>query len=51
MKASNEAYDCGELHKKFELKIVKYGYVGGCPKRLATQIGSLEILGIKKTIE
>jgi hypothetical protein len=47
MKASVIAYDCGELHKKLELKIVKYGHVRGCPKRPVTQIGSLEILGVK----
>jgi hypothetical protein len=46
MKASLIAYDGQELHKKSELKIVKYGYVRGCPKRPTTQIGSLEILGI-----
>jgi hypothetical protein len=32
MKASRVAYDVRELHKKLELKIVKYGYVKGCPK-------------------
>jgi hypothetical protein len=50
MKASIVAYDCGELHKNSELKIIKYGYVKGCPNRLATQIGLLEILGIKPWI-
>jgi hypothetical protein len=46
MKASVIAYDCGELHKKLELKIVKYGHVRGCPKRPVTQIGLLELLGV-----
>jgi hypothetical protein len=32
MKASLVAYDFRELHKKSALKIVKYGYVRGCPK-------------------
>jgi hypothetical protein len=32
MKASLVAYDFRELHKKSELKIVKYGYVRGYPK-------------------
>jgi hypothetical protein len=32
MKASLVAYDFRELHKKSKIKIVKYGYVGGCPK-------------------
>jgi hypothetical protein len=32
MKASLVAYDLRELHKKSELKIVKFGYVRGCPK-------------------
>jgi hypothetical protein len=32
MKASLVAYDFGEIHKKSELKIVKFGYVRGCPK-------------------
>jgi hypothetical protein len=36
-------YNCGEVHKKLEIKIIKYRYVSGCPKRLATQIGSLKI--------
>jgi hypothetical protein len=39
MKASLVAYDFRKLHKKGELKIVKYGYVIGCPKKLAIQIG------------
>jgi hypothetical protein len=47
MKASFVAYDCGELHKNLDLNIVKYGYVTGCPKWITTQIGSLEILGVK----
>jgi hypothetical protein len=47
MKAFFVAYDYGELHKKLELKIMKYGYVKGCPKKPATQIGSLKILGVK----
>jgi hypothetical protein len=46
MKASLVAYDYGELHRKSELKVVKYVYVRGCPKRPKTQSGSLEILGI-----
>jgi hypothetical protein len=46
MKASLVAYDCGELHKKSYLIIVKYGYDRGCPKKPATQIGSLKILGV-----
>jgi hypothetical protein len=46
MKASLVAYDYGELQKKGELKIVKYGYVRGCPKRPVTQIGLLELLGV-----
>jgi hypothetical protein len=32
MKASLVAYDFRELHKKSDLKIVKPGYVRGCPK-------------------
>jgi hypothetical protein len=34
MKASLVAYDFREIlvHKKSELKIVKFGYVRGCPK-------------------
>jgi hypothetical protein len=32
MKASLVAYNFRELHKKAELKIVKLGYVRGCPK-------------------
>jgi hypothetical protein len=32
MKASLVAYDFREIHKKSELKIVKYGYVRVCPK-------------------
>jgi hypothetical protein len=32
MKASLVAYDFRELHKKFDLKIIKPGYVKGCPK-------------------
>jgi hypothetical protein len=32
MKASLVAYDFRELEKKSELKIVKSGYVRGCPK-------------------
>jgi hypothetical protein len=46
MKASLVVYDCGKLHKKSELKIETYGYVRGCPKRPATQVRSLEILGV-----
>jgi hypothetical protein len=26
------SYDFRELHKKSDLKIVKYGYIKGCPK-------------------
>jgi hypothetical protein len=43
-KLSFVTYDFRELQKKSELKIIKYGYIKGCPKRLAT---SLKILGIK----
>jgi hypothetical protein len=32
MKASPVAYDFMELYEKSGLKIVKYGYVRGCPK-------------------
>jgi hypothetical protein len=32
MKAFFVAYDFRELHKKIAMKIVKYGYVRGCPK-------------------
>jgi hypothetical protein len=32
MKASLVAYNFRELHKKSELKIIKYGFVRGCPK-------------------
>jgi hypothetical protein len=32
MKASLVAYDFRELHIKSEVKIVKFGYVRGCPK-------------------
>jgi hypothetical protein len=32
MKASLVAYDFRELLKKSNIKIVKYGYVRGCPK-------------------
>jgi hypothetical protein len=32
MKASLVAYDFRKIHKKSELKIVKYGYIKGCPK-------------------
>jgi hypothetical protein len=32
MKASLVNYDFRELHKKSKIKIVKYGYVKGCPK-------------------
>jgi hypothetical protein len=46
MKASLVAYDFRELHKKSEIKRVKYGYVRGCPKQRATQIWLLEILGV-----
>jgi hypothetical protein len=47
MKASLVAYDFRELHKKSKIKIIKYGYIRGEPKRQATQIGLLKILGIK----
>jgi hypothetical protein len=43
MKASLVAYDGRELQKKLEIKIIKYHRL---PKRLATQIGLLKILGI-----
>jgi hypothetical protein len=46
MNASFVAHDFKELYKKLELKVVKYEYVKGCPKWQATQIYSLEILGI-----
>jgi hypothetical protein len=46
MKASHVAYDGRKLHKNLELKIIKYGHVKGCLKRLATQIGLLEFLRI-----
>jgi hypothetical protein len=46
MKASLVAYDGRELYKKPKPKSVKYGYVKGCPKMRATQIGSLEILRV-----
>jgi hypothetical protein len=36
MKASLVAYGCEKLYKKSKLKIVKYGYVRGCPKRPTT---------------
>jgi hypothetical protein len=32
MKASLVAYDFRELHKKSEIKIIKYGYAKGYPK-------------------
>jgi hypothetical protein len=32
MKASLVAHDFREIHKKSELKTVKYGYVRGCPE-------------------
>jgi hypothetical protein len=50
MKASLVAYDGRELHKKSKLKIIKHGYVKGCPKRLA-QIGLLKILGVNLEVE
>jgi hypothetical protein len=46
MKASIVAYDFRELHKKSEIKTVKYGYVRGCPRLPTIQI-LLEILGVK----
>jgi hypothetical protein len=48
MKASLVAYDFRELYKKSELKIIKHGYVRGCPKLPVTQIWSLEILGVNQ---
>jgi hypothetical protein len=48
MKASLVAHDYRALSKKLELKVVKYGYVKGYPKRLATQIGLLKILGARQ---
>jgi hypothetical protein len=36
MKASLVAYDGKELYKKPDFKIVRYGYVRGCPKRPTT---------------
>jgi hypothetical protein len=47
MKASLVAFDCRELQKNLEIIIVKYESVRGCPKKLATQIESLKILGVK----
>jgi hypothetical protein len=47
MKTSLVAYDYRESHNKLELKIIKYGSIRGCPKKPATQIGSLKILGVK----
>jgi hypothetical protein len=51
MKAFLVTYDFRELHKKSEIKIVKYGYVSGyvrgCPKQSTTQIWSLGILRVK----
>jgi hypothetical protein len=32
MKAFLVAYDFRELHNKSKLKIIRYGYVRGCPK-------------------
>jgi hypothetical protein len=32
MKTPLAAYDFRKLHKKSEIKILKYGYVRGCPK-------------------
>jgi hypothetical protein len=46
MKASLVAYDSRELKQKSNLKIVKYGYVKGCPRQPATQIWLFEFLGI-----
>jgi hypothetical protein len=46
MKASLVAYDYMELHKKSKLKIVKYWYVKGYPKKPTIQ--SMEILGVKR---
>ena len=45
MKIFLPTYDFRKLHKRLELKIIKYGYIRGNPKRLAMQIGSLKILG------
>jgi hypothetical protein len=47
MKASLVAYDGRESHKKLEIKIGKYGYVRGYPKRPAVLIGLLKILWVK----
>jgi hypothetical protein len=46
MKASLVAYGYRNLHKILELKIIKYGYIKGCPKWPAIQMWSLEILGV-----
>jgi hypothetical protein len=46
MKASLVGYNGRELYKKLELKIVKYGYVRGYPKRPVFLIGSLKVLGL-----
>jgi hypothetical protein len=50
MNESFVTYDFRELLKKSELKIIKYGYIKGCPKRPEIQIGLLEILGISELI-
>jgi hypothetical protein len=46
----NESFPCNlwlwEITKKVGKKIVKYGYVRGCPKKLVIQIGLLKILGV-----
>jgi hypothetical protein len=44
MKAFVVAYDWRQLHKMSKIKIVEYGYVRGCPKRPAIQIGLLKKL-------
>jgi hypothetical protein len=46
MKASLVVDDFRELHKKPDLKIIKYVLVRCYPKRPATQIWSLKILGV-----
>jgi hypothetical protein len=48
MKASLIAYDGRELHKKAELKIVKYGYIRGCPKCQRSKSGRSKFKGLIK---
>jgi hypothetical protein len=48
MKASLVAYNGRELHKKLEIKIIKFGYVRGCSKKLATNLGCSKFWGLIK---